>query len=128
MVRILCRRTAKMIFRLLVLALLLWVVYDFRAKMQRTESKEESDEILPYELIDEIASERERIKNLEDLITVMETYHEYPDERCVNVCFQDPAGRYKFDVEYSGELLEYLYAERLRTKAELSRKIKSISN
>lgn len=86
-------------------------------------------ETLPYELIDDIASERERVKAVEDLISVLEAYDGHPDEdEELKVFFSDPSGEYKFTVEKSQELLKYLYTERRRIKSDLSDKLRTISN
>lgn len=88
----------------------------------------ESEKNLPYKLIDEIASERERVKNIEDLISVIEAYKDDPEHEEFSIAFTAPNGGYRFDVFSSDELLTYLYSERKKSREEMSIKIRKISN
>lgn len=118
-----------MIFKIIILGLMCWFVIDtLNNIIDRDPPDNPEDENLPYQLIDEIAKERERVKKLEDLISVIEAYRDAPADEDVSISFADPSGDYKFKVKYSEELLVYLYAERQKTRTELSKKIKSFSN
>lgn len=118
-----------MIFRIIIVAIIFAMVVDFLDKsMKRKTSENFEEENISYQLIDEIASERERAKQLEDLISVLEAYKDAQADEDFNVSFTDPSGSYKFSVKYSDELLGYLYTERQKTRTELNKKIKSFSN
>lgn len=66
-----------------------------------------------YEIIDEIVSEREKIKKLEDLISDIEAGNE------TEIRFTDASGTYGFNTYSSEQLLDYLYSERDRIRANI---------
>lgn len=124
----------KIIFRIATIILIsILVYYEFKAHWRGREGPSEEIEenyagYVPYSLVDSIASERERVRNIEDLISLTEASMEEESESGITVNFTDASGEYHFRAEADMALLEYLYAERRQIRKEISEKIRTISN
>ena len=121
----------KIIFRIATIILIsILVYYEFKAHWRGREGPSEEIEenyagYVPYSLVDSIASERERVRNIEDLISLTEASMEEESESGITVNFTDASGEYHFRAE---ALLQYLYSERAQIRKEISEKIRTISN
>lgn len=92
------------------------------------ESEDNFTGYVPYELVDAIASERERVKNIENLISVIEATMNEESESGIQINFADASGQYRFHSTANEALLQYLYSERAQIRKEISEKIRTISN
>lgn len=119
----------KIIFRIIVGILAAYIMFDMvrsfcKSREGPSEENEDNDEdLVSYELVDDISALRERSKNIEDLISMVEISDE--DISGVKVSFEDASGRHHFSAEANEELLRYLYTERHRIKKEITRKMRT---
>lgn len=120
-----------MIFIFIALILFLFLFQDIPKRLcalhkgHPEKSEDTSEDGVPYEVIDAIASLREEVKNVEDLISVLEAA-EQNDESGISVNFTDASGNSKFKACANEELLRYLYSERLRIRKQLSKIISTL--
>lgn len=83
---------------------------------------------VPYRLVDAIAAERERVKNIEDLMSLIEAKMSEAEETGITVKFTDATGEHSFTAMAGDDLLDYLRCERAQIRKEISEKIRTISN
>lgn len=120
----------KIICTVLIAILIIRAMARIRDDLRRpapAEQEHDSDYIC-YSEVDEMAEIRERLKILEDLISTCESYSVGEHEKSFRISWHDMTGNNHYDAFVSAEFIDYLYAERIRLRCALRKKIASIQN
>lgn len=87
---------------------------------------EEEELKLNYDLIDEISRERERVRNVEDIISTAEAYTAGEHEKSVTISVPDATGIKEVNAFISPEFLQYIYSEREKARTSLKKKCRKM--
>lgn len=121
----------KIIFRIIAIFTFAYVIADgikSFCKSREGPSEENSDsneDLIPYDVLDDIVSLRKQLQNIEDLISDLESFRDDPYQQKVKVNFADASGKYGFQATGSEELLKYLYSERDNLRRQITVKIRT---
>ena len=93
---------------------------------ENDEEQSKPDPVLDYDIIDEISRERERAKNIEDVISTAEAYSAGEHEKAVTISVPDATGNKNINAFISPEFLKYIYSEREKARTSLKESIKKM--